>query len=107
MLKLAFLILAFVYVGQLEAKLVKKDEYDPPVNLLHFVKLTNVQTGLKHERAGFEKSAKWASHDPGYYTDSFARNTMFHLAAAAYAPDPSLCLNSRLNNATVSIKNLN
>lgn len=96
MFKLAFVILAFVYLGHSEAKILKKDSYDPPSNPLHFVKLAAKKPP--------QLASKWtSSNDPGYYTDSFARNKMYYLAAGSYANDPLACLSSKFKNVTVGI----
>ncbi|KAI6171179.1 Lipase-3 domain-containing protein [Aphelenchoides bicaudatus] len=89
---------------------VPKRLIDPPANPLHFVKVTDeLKKQIASGKAVFGQQAKkvphvskWDAHDPGYYTDAFARSFMMPLAAAAYADDPSLCLKSKFKNATLS-----
>lgn len=126
MFKWMIVVLASICFGQFEAKIIRKAYFDPPTNPLHFVKLTKMekllsnsnsndnqivheltsQMGLKHEplkpRKQSSATSRWDAHDPGYYTDAFARNIMLPLSAAAYSEDPSGCLRSKLNNAKVS-----
>jgi len=88
------------HVDENSPNLIPLTVFDPPGNPLHSIKLTNKLKTAKNSKSPL--FGRWDAHDPGYYTDAFARSLIFPLSAAAYSDDPSLCLKNRFKNATLS-----
>ncbi|KAI6243517.1 Lipase-3 domain-containing protein [Aphelenchoides fujianensis] len=61
------------------------------------------QAAHRAKEAVVPRVGRWDAHDPGYYTDDFARRKMFPLSAAAYADSPQDCLTRKFQNASVSL----
>ncbi|KAI6198623.1 Triacylglycerol lipase [Aphelenchoides besseyi] len=97
MRKVAFIVVLAICAVICDAKVVVQKKPTAPKKVIE----TPAQTAHKLKEAVVGRVGRWDAHDPGYYTDDFARRKMFPLAAATYADNPQDCLTRKFQNASV------